>query len=390
MGPSWCTSRQCGAVWSVCQNFADELSFTFTVRWRGGKARHSVLAFNKLLHSCSTLAVGDHICATLANFNSLPFIPDQSPSSATNEFPTIECSSHPLSLMLHPCVPPSCDWRYSDLCKRTVSLLTPRASSSSEKIPYHLPILFSFMTVVGPSVTHLKMALLMPTRASSECYLSSTLRGFAFLRTFSSCRNRRVRTYTNLVPKRAEPLSSTCGPVTDKKSFSTQYGLTQFKSTRPSSPNTYSIFISSATQFFSTCRARHMSKKRYEKLRLDPDAFRAYRHRQAARLARYYDTNHEARRRRNEHSKEYFRHALQNTAYHDFHLLASWVRTYGWIRKTLPWKSHQPVLFNEPVKQYCEGCRTTKLHRVKLWWKSKPCQSYQVLASESEVERTDS
>jgi hypothetical protein len=27
----------CRAV--VCQNFADELSFTFTVRWRGGKAR---------------------------------------------------------------------------------------------------------------------------------------------------------------------------------------------------------------------------------------------------------------------------------------------------------------------------------------------------------------
>lgn len=24
---------------ALCQNFADELSFTFTVRWRGGKAR---------------------------------------------------------------------------------------------------------------------------------------------------------------------------------------------------------------------------------------------------------------------------------------------------------------------------------------------------------------
>jgi len=53
---------------ALCQNFADELSFTFTVRWRGGKARTShgaltALASNKLLHLCSTLAVGDHICS---------------------------------------------------------------------------------------------------------------------------------------------------------------------------------------------------------------------------------------------------------------------------------------------------------------------------------------
>jgi hypothetical protein len=33
----WCRLRVAEAV---CQNFADELSFTFTVRWRGGKARH--------------------------------------------------------------------------------------------------------------------------------------------------------------------------------------------------------------------------------------------------------------------------------------------------------------------------------------------------------------
>jgi hypothetical protein len=32
----WCRLRVAEVV---CQNFADELSFTFTVRWRGGKAR---------------------------------------------------------------------------------------------------------------------------------------------------------------------------------------------------------------------------------------------------------------------------------------------------------------------------------------------------------------
>jgi hypothetical protein len=33
----WCKLRVAEVVG---QNFADELSFTFTVRWRGGKARH--------------------------------------------------------------------------------------------------------------------------------------------------------------------------------------------------------------------------------------------------------------------------------------------------------------------------------------------------------------
>ena len=50
----------------VCQNFADERSRTFTVRWRGGKARlfgnaQTLLAFNKLRRLCSTLDVGNHI-----------------------------------------------------------------------------------------------------------------------------------------------------------------------------------------------------------------------------------------------------------------------------------------------------------------------------------------
>lgn len=50
----------------VCQNFADERSRAFTVRWRGGRARlfgnaQTLLAFNNLRRLCSTLDVGNHI-----------------------------------------------------------------------------------------------------------------------------------------------------------------------------------------------------------------------------------------------------------------------------------------------------------------------------------------
>lgn len=65
-----CRLVQVACRGAVCQNFADDLSFTFTVRWRGGKARVfgdalTALASNKLLRLCSTLGVGDHICVNL-------------------------------------------------------------------------------------------------------------------------------------------------------------------------------------------------------------------------------------------------------------------------------------------------------------------------------------
>jgi hypothetical protein len=68
MDRGWCRLRVAEVV---CQNFTDELSFTFTVRWRGGKARAiflralTALASNELLRLCSTLGVVDPICVDL-------------------------------------------------------------------------------------------------------------------------------------------------------------------------------------------------------------------------------------------------------------------------------------------------------------------------------------
>lgn len=69
-----------GAV-SRCgvSEFCRRPSFTFTVQWRGGKARDlddalTLLALNKLLRLCSTLGVGDHICDCLATLSQWPLL----------------------------------------------------------------------------------------------------------------------------------------------------------------------------------------------------------------------------------------------------------------------------------------------------------------------------
>ncbi|CAD0090783.1 unnamed protein product, partial [Aureobasidium vineae] len=41
-----------------------------------------------------------------------------------------------------------------------------------------------------------------------------------------------------------------------------------------------------------------------------------------------------------------------------------------WVRDTLPWKSHQPLVFDKQVEHYCDGCHITRYRGLRLWWKS--------------------
>jgi hypothetical protein len=112
---------------------------------------------------------------------------------------------------------------------------------------------------------------------------------------------------------------------------------------------------------FSISNAVQISKARYDKLRLDPDALRAHLARSAQNAKRRFDSNPEARQRHNETAK--IRHAHLSATQKDyiaFRKLHSWVYTYTWIRETLPWKSHHPLIYDEPVKHYCNSCRATK------------------------------
>jgi len=50
--------------------------------------------------------------------------------------------------------------------------------------------------------------------------------------------------------------------------------------------------------------------------------------------------------------------------------LYEWTYFYGWVR-ALPWKSHQPLVYHEPVEHYCHGCQLVRRNGMKLWWQSK-------------------
>jgi hypothetical protein len=112
---------------------------------------------------------------------------------------------------------------------------------------------------------------------------------------------------------------------------------------------------------FSIFNAVQVSKARYDKLRLDPDALRAYLARSAQAAKRHFDSNPEARQRAKDAVKQ--RAANSRATKENFaHLsrLKNWVYLYTWIRETLPWKSHQPLIYDEPVEHYCSGCRASK------------------------------
>jgi hypothetical protein len=112
---------------------------------------------------------------------------------------------------------------------------------------------------------------------------------------------------------------------------------------------------------FSTFSALQICKADYDKLRLDQDALRAYLTRSSQAAKRYLDSNPEARQRRSETARlQHARLSATNKDYIAFRKLHSWVYTYTWIRETLPWKSHHPLIYDEPVKHYCNGCRATK------------------------------
>jgi hypothetical protein len=142
---------------AVCQNFADDLSFTFTVRWRGGKARVfgnalTALASNKLLRLCSTLEVGDHICVDLVTFTLPHFLCIAHTLSCLlinwgSEAWEITLSSmYTASTRVHSFVP--------DSCKRTVIILPPRAiytstASLPDKILHHRCSCVSLVSLFG-------------------------------------------------------------------------------------------------------------------------------------------------------------------------------------------------------------------------------------------------
>jgi hypothetical protein len=118
----------------VCQNFADELSFTFTVRWRGGKARTIFLrAPTALLGVQQTSALvfdswggRPYLCRLVICTSQTLFLPRAYSFPDTNRI-AIKSTARPAVICVyvrHPSIS-----FMSDLCKRRVIILPPRPFS---------------------------------------------------------------------------------------------------------------------------------------------------------------------------------------------------------------------------------------------------------------------
>lgn len=178
---------------ALCQNFPDELPFTFTVRWRGGKARTShgaltALASNKLLHLCSTLAVGDHICS---------LVPISSPARCS-------CVAHILPPML-------LDWSHI-LAKKLSFVVRVYAYHSSARLCVwfmqahgrRFAAASSLHVVARPTFVTLELTRLLPRLGINDTAMASILRNLGTVSVSMS----RSRTST---PSRAYSLSHNKG-----------------------------------------------------------------------------------------------------------------------------------------------------------------------------------
>lgn len=151
---------------------------------------------------------------------------------------------------------------------------------------------------------------------------------------------------------------------------------------------------SASTPSFARCFSVYLAaqaKGDHARLReKDPEAYKRLLDREKAYLTRYRSEDPVAYRRRLDSQARAFQKWLQKPAKYakvlENHRLAhaarrgkertrflasmtNWSHRHAWFGQDLPWKSHQPVSYNERIEHYCEGCKWTVKGGRKLWWK---------------------
>ncbi|CAD0098436.1 unnamed protein product [Aureobasidium mustum] len=106
----------------------------------------------------------------------------------------------------------------------------------------------------------------------------------------------------------------------------------------------------------------------YKKMRQDPDAWRKRIDQTIPHIERWrQDPDNRARIHA---ARDRFREARMEDERYKFYVrLKNWCYKYSWVREQLPWKSYQPVLYDNKVEHHCDGCNWTRLGGKKLWWK---------------------
>lgn len=137
-----------------------------------------------------------------------------------------------------------------------------------------------------------------------------------------------------------------------------------------------------ALEHYRAIRAQQ-GKAIYHKIREDPKAWQVFSAKRAEHQNRHIYGSLEVRRKRNENSIK--THARLSSTQANSRLSGSlheWTYFYEWVR-ALPWKSHQPLVYDEPVEHYCHECQLVRRNGMKLWWQSKSALLGETLADVS-------
>ncbi|THW83307.1 hypothetical protein D6D18_08158 [Aureobasidium pullulans] len=90
------------------------------------------------------------------------------------------------------------------------------------------------------------------------------------------------------------------------------------------------------------------------------------------RLKRKWDSddNIEWRVQRRREAREAAEIARRNAVFTMRVRLSNWLCAHAWVRESLPWKTHRPIVHAEKVEQKCVGCGWARRGGLKLTWSS--------------------
>jgi len=131
------------------------------------------------------------------------------------------------------------------------------------------------------------------------------------------------------------------------------------------------IRSTSAAPFLRSFSLQHplqISKARYDKLRLDPEALRRHLDKNSEVEKNRYATRPEVRENHSRRGSRYHGAHRDDEAYQFVAKFQGWCKRHTWVREQLPWKTHRPVLHDVKVEHHCSGCNWARRGGVKLWF----------------------
>jgi hypothetical protein len=116
-------------------------------------------------------------------------------------------------------------------------------------------------------------------------------------------------------------------------------------------------------------RQRERWRRWPARLRLKPEAYRAYLDGLSTAAMKRHDEGPAYRERKKDRDRARIEKArLESPGYKLRNRLKIMVLRHSWTRTDLPWQLYRPIVTSEPIEHYCSGCKYTRRKGLRLWW----------------------